>query len=166
MDFVSHTLWGGAALGRRSRRAFLGAATVSLLPDLLTEGLFTTLSLMNVGAMPDWSHGHPNVTAYPTWAQTLYSGTHSLVVFTLAFVLVWVLARRPVWVVAAWGVHVLLDIPTHSLALFPTPFLWPLSDFKVDGLGWDNPAVLGANALLLVTLYSFWLCRSKRRRRG
>jgi hypothetical protein len=46
------------------------------------------------------------------------------------------------WILAAWGLHILIDIPTHSLALFPTPFLWPVSDFKVNGIGWDNPIIL------------------------
>lgn len=32
MDFVSHALWGGSAFGRSTRKAFLSAAGISLLP--------------------------------------------------------------------------------------------------------------------------------------
>lgn len=165
MDFISHAMWGGVAFGRRSRKAFLAAAGISLLPDLLTEGLFGILHLMGIGDMPSWDMGHPDIVAYPMWAQYLYDGTHSLVVFTLAFFLVWILARKPVWVMAAWGIHILIDIPTHSMELFPTPFLWPLSDFKVDGVGWGNPIVLVADVLLLLAVYSLWLALTKRPRR-
>ena len=167
MDFVSHSLWGGVALGRSSRKAFLIAAGISLLPDLLTEGLFAVLHLLDIGGMPSWSDGHPNIPAYPSWAQHLYSGTHSFVLFTPTFVLLWASVGKPAWIIGAWGLHILIDIPTHSLALFPTPFLWPLSDFKINGLAWHSPVVFGANVLLLIAAYSLWLTQRRRwQRRG
>ena len=162
MDFVSHALWGGITFGRRTRKAFLTAAGISLLPDVLTEGLFAVLYLLNIGNMPGWEHGHPDITAYPLWAQNFYNFTHSVIVFTLVFLMIWAFARKPVWVVGAWGLHILIDIPTHSMELFPTPFLWPFSDFKIDGVGWHNPIVFGANALLLLGAYCLWLRRRKR----
>jgi len=162
MDFVSHALWGGITFGRRSRKTFLIAVGISLLPDLLTEGLFGALYLLNVGNMPGWEHGHPDITAYPLWAQNFYNFTHSFIVFILAFLLIWMLVRKPVWIIAAWGLHILIDIPTHSVELFPTPFLWPLSDYKFDGVGWHNPIIFGVNALLLLGVYFLWLRRRKR----
>ncbi|HUU40217.1 MAG TPA: hypothetical protein VMW42_04690 [Desulfatiglandales bacterium] len=162
MDFVSHALWGGIAFGRRTRKIFLTATGISLLPDVLTEGLFAVLLVLNIGGMPGWGEGHPDITAYPLWAQNFYNFTHSLVVFTLAFFLIWVFVRKSVWVVGAWGLHILIDIPTHSIELFPTPFLWPLSDFKIDGVGWHNPIVFAANVLLLLGAYSLWLGRKNR----
>jgi membrane-bound metal-dependent hydrolase YbcI (DUF457 family) len=163
MDFVSHALWGGVAFGRRSRKLFALAAGISILPDLLTEGLFGLLLLLNVGGMPGWEHGHPNITDYPIFAQTLYNSTHSLLMFILVFGLIWLLARRPIWIVAAWGLHILIDIPTHSLALFPTPFLWPLSDFKVNGISWDSPIVWTIDIALLIAAYGLWLYPKLRR---
>ncbi len=165
MDIVSHALWGGVSLGRENRKKFLLAAVISIMPDALTEGLFMVLLLLKVGGMPGWEHGHPNITDYPLFAQDLYALTHSLVIFSLVFALVWVVARRPVWLVAAWGLHILIDIPTHSLALFPTPFLWPISDFKVNGIGWDNPIILIPDAFLLILAYALWLYPKLRRTR-
>ena len=164
MDFVSHALWGGVAVGRKNKRMFLWAAGISVLPDFLTEGLFGVLLLLNIGGMPGWENGHPNITDYPMFAQNLYNITHSLVIFALVFGVVWLVAKRPLWVVAGWGLHVLIDIPTHSLALFPTPFLWPISDLRVDGIGWDNPVILVLDIVLLITAYSFWLYARKRGR--
>lgn len=164
MDFVSHALWGGISFGRSNRRIFLLAAGISITPDLLTEGLFGVLFLLDIGGMPGWEHGHPNITEFPMYAQNLYNVTHSLVIFIAAFVLIWAVVGKPVWVVAAWGLHILIDIPTHSLALFPTPFLWPISDFKIDGIGWGNPAILAIDIAMLLAVYSIWLYPKFRRR--
>jgi hypothetical protein len=164
MDFVSHALWGGVAFGRRNSKVFFQVAVISVLPDILTEGLFGALYVLGIGGMPGWEHGHPNITDYPMWAQGLYDITHSLVVFAVVFALLWLIARKPVWPVAAWGLHILIDIPTHSLALFPTPFLWPLSDFRVDGISWDTPIIWVIDISLLLTAYLLWLIPVLRRR--
>ncbi|UCC43343.1 MAG: hypothetical protein JSU65_09365 [Candidatus Zixiibacteriota bacterium] len=157
MDFVSHALWGGVTFGRKNKRGFSVAAGVSIMPDVLTEGLFMVLYLLDIGGMPGWESGHPNITDFPMYARTLYNMTHSLIIFVVVFMLLGFVARRPIWVVAAWGLHILIDIPTHSLALFPTPFLWPVSDFRVDGIGWDNPMILAIDIILLLVAYSLWL---------
>ncbi len=161
MDFISHALWGGVSFGRQYRNAFLLATGVSILPDLLTEGLFMVLYLLGIGGMPGWENGHPNITDYPGFAQNLYNVTHSLLAFTVIFFVIWIVARKPIWLVAAWGLHILIDIPTHSKLLFPTPFLWPVSEFRVDGIGWDHPAILIADIILLSGAYLYWL-RSRR----
>jgi hypothetical protein len=169
MDFISHSLWGGIAFGRRSKRLFWLAIIISLLPDFLTEGLFGVLNLIGVKGIPGWENGHPNITDYPVWAQNLYSITHSLVIFTLVFLLIWVVVRKPIWIICAWGLHILIDIPTHSLALFPTPFLWPISDFMFNGIGWDNALILTVDIFLLIASYSIWLFfrfNKNRKKRG
>lgn len=81
------------------------------------------------------------------------------VVFTLLFLLIWVFERKSAWIIDARGLHILIDIPTHSIDLFPSPFLWPLSDFKFNGIGWHNPIVLGVNILLPISVYLLWLNR-------
>lgn len=166
MDFVSHALWGGVSFGRQNRRLFLLAAGISILPDILTEGLFFILGILGIGGMPGWERGHPNITDYPVFAQALYNATHSFVVFALVLALVWIVSRRIIWVLAAWGLHILIDIPTHSLALFPTPFLWPISDFRFDGIGWDNPVIFIIDGSFLIVAYSLWLYPRLRRKTG
>lgn len=157
MDIFSHALWGGVSIGRKNKKIFLLAAGISVLPDVLTEGLFFILYLLDIGGMPGWEQGHPNITDYPLYAQYLYNITHSLVIFAIVVGPLWLVARRAVWIVAAWGLHILIDIPTHSLALFPTPFLWPVFDLKFDGMGWDNPVILAIDLILLIAAYSLWL---------
>ena len=55
-----------------------------------------------------------------------------------------------------WLMHIVIDIPTHSLSYYATRFLWPVSDYRVDGVAWWTPwlwvttyAALGAVFLLL-----------------
>lgn len=161
MDFISHALWGGVAFGQRTRKAFFTAAGISILPDVMTEGLFGGLYLLDLGHMPGWENGHPAFTSYPLWAQNFYNLTHSAIVFALCFLLIWMFARKPVWITGAWGLHILIDIPTHSLDLFPTPFLWPICEYKLNGISWHNPIVFGANLLLLVGAFTLRLKRRK-----
>jgi membrane-bound metal-dependent hydrolase YbcI (DUF457 family) len=166
MDFVSHSLWGGVCFGRKNTKTFLLAVSISILPDILTEGLFMVLYLLKIGGMPGWEQGHPNISEYPIFAQNLYNITHSLIFFVVVFVLFWIFARKPIWIVAAWGLHILIDIPTHSLALFPTPFLWPISDIRFNGIGWDNPIILAVDIILLMVAYSLWFYRKFRLRKS
>jgi membrane-bound metal-dependent hydrolase YbcI (DUF457 family) len=164
MDFVSHALWGGIAFGRQNRKYYLWAALISILPDILTEGLFGALYLLKIGGMPGWENGHPNITDYPIYAQNLYNITHSLVIFVVVFLLIYVIIKKIPWLVGGWGLHILIDIPTHSQALFPTPFLWPISDYKINGVGWDSPIVLAIDICLLIAVYSLWIYNRKRRK--
>ncbi len=161
MDIVSHGLWGAAVLGRSSRKRFAAAFGISVLPDVLSEGIMFSLALLPIRGMPDLSHGHPDITQFPAFAQNFYNATHSLVVFALVFLIVWAARRKPAPLLLAWGIHILIDIPTHSFALFPTPFLWPVSRFKVNGISWHEPAILVPDILLLLTVYGFWLYRKR-----
>lgn len=161
MDILSHGLWGGVALGRKKRKDFIIAFILSVLPDVFAEGVMFLLIYLGVNNMPGMEHGHPNITEFPTYAQNFYNATHSLIIFSAVFILIWVLRKKPYWLLAAWAFHILLDIPTHSYELFPTPFLWPISDFKVDGIPWRSSIIMIPNIILLVIVYSFWFYKSK-----
>jgi membrane-bound metal-dependent hydrolase YbcI (DUF457 family) len=96
----------------------------------------------------------------------LYNVTHSLIVFLIAFLLVWFLLKRPLGELSAWGLHVLVDVPTHSYQFFPTPIFWPFFDWKFDGWQWSTPNILIPNFVLLSLLYAWYLSepyRTKRR---
>jgi len=109
--------------------------------------------------MPSFSHGHPDITEFPLYAQNLYNATHSLIVFALIFSLVWLFNRKPLWIMLAWALHILIDIPTHDITLFPTPFLWPLSQFRFDGISWHKPIVMILDVSLLFIFYLYWFIR-------
>jgi membrane-bound metal-dependent hydrolase YbcI (DUF457 family) len=64
----------------------------------------------------------------------------------------------------AWPLHILVDIPTHSSQFFPTPFLWPVSDFYINGVSWGQPIIFIPNAILIVCLYVYYFFFSKKAR--
>lgn len=162
MDFVSHGLWGGIALGRSSRRSFRLAFLFGIAPDLCSFGIVVVGGLIAHGAEFTRGIGHPpDPSQIPAYVHHLYDVTHSLVVFALAFGLVWLVRKRPLWEMGAWGLHVLLDIFTHTTAFFPTPFLWPLADVRVDGRAWSEPDIFFPNVTLLVVLYAAFMWKHK-----
>lgn len=61
----------------------------------------------------------------------------------------------------AWGLHILLDVPTHGRSFYPTPFLWPLSDWTVDGFAWTSSWVWVLYYGALALVWS-WLLRERK----
>lgn len=160
MDIISHGLWGGIALGRKRRNDFIYTFVLSIIPDFLAEGIMFSMIYLGVKDMPSLEYGHPNITEFPVYAQNFYNATHSLIIFISVFMLIWAVRKRPFWSLLAWAIHIIIDIPTHSYDLFPTPFLWPISDFKINGISWDKPIVMIPNILLLLSFYAFWFFKS------
>lgn len=54
----------------------------------------------------------------------------------------------------AWILHILMDIPVHTQEYFPTPFLFPLSDFTVNGVSSINLWI--ANWVALIIGYTYY----------
>jgi membrane-bound metal-dependent hydrolase YbcI (DUF457 family) len=163
MDILSHGLWGGIALGRRSRKSFWTAFGFGVAPDLFSFGMVFAGGLLTHGLDFFNGLGHPpDPAVIPAYVYTLYNATHSLAVFAVVFALVWLLRGRPLWELGAWGLHIVVDIFTHSTAFFPTPFLWPLSDLRVDGVPWSDPRIFFSNVLLLAATYG-WVYLQRRK---
>ena len=167
MDILSHGLYGGVTFGRRSRINFWLAFFFGIAPDLLSFGLFTAGTWVGLVDHPDWTSGqHPDASQIPLFVHSLYNLTHSLVVFAAIFGLVWLIRKKPLLVMLGWPLHILVDIPTHSSQFFPTPFLWPVSDFRVDGHPWSSPEIFIPNVILLISLYLwFYIIKPRRLRK-
>lgn len=157
MDFVSHGLWGSITFGRRNRSSFGLAFAAGMAPDLFSFGVLYVAATFGLSPKPDFSHGTPPESTIPQYVHHLYNYTHSFVIFLTVFFLVWLFLKRPVWELGAWGLHVLADVPLHSYAFFPTPVLWPLSDWKFDGWQWMTPTILIPNFALLSLLYTLYI---------
>jgi hypothetical protein len=165
MDIFSHGLYGGVAFGRKSRWSYWLAFFFGIAPDLFSFGLFFILTFLGFAEHPDWSSGnHPDPSAIPAFVHSLYDGTHSLVVFAVVFGLVWLIRKRPLIEMLGWPLHISVDIPTHSEKFFPTPFLWPISDFHVNGTNWGRPEIFIPNLLVLAGLYFAWFYYARRQK--
>jgi len=107
--------------------------------------------------------GAPKYRRLSDVAQYLYNGTHSSSYSPWLSSSSGCLARKPVWVVGAWGLHIMIDIPTHSLELFNTLPLAPLR-LQGDGVAWAIRLCLCGHAVALCRLFAM-AGRKKRQRR-
>ena len=167
MDIISHGLWGGVAFGRQNKKTFWQAFFFGIAPDLFSFGIYTFASITGLlnPALAQRAMQH-DMSQIPQFVHVLYGYTHSLVVFALAFALAWVVRKKPLTVMLAWPLHILVDIPTHAETFFPTPFLWPLSNFHFNGINWGNPVIFFPNLALLIFAYAFWYLSKKRNKKG
>ena len=156
MDILSHGLYGGAAFGRKSKPKYWLAFFFGIAPDLFSFGIFSASVWFGFAHGLEWRMGPPDPSLIPQYVHQLYNITHSFITFTLAFFLVWALLKRPAWEMLAWGLHVAMDIFTHSDKFFPTPFLWPISDYTFNGVSWSQPAIFFPNVALLALVYGYW----------
>ena len=85
----------------------------------------------------------------------LYNFSHSLIVWAVVFGITWLILRRMPWVLLGWALHIGIDIFSHSTKFFPTPFLWPVSNFHVNGYSWGTPIFMTINYGVLLILYIF-----------
>jgi len=163
MDVLSHGLW-AAALAKiinfkkeKPMKVWL-TAFWGIFPDVLAFApLFAWMGFQVI-------IGHFNSSDFtptemePTKADTLpifqlthllYNLTHSLLAFAIIFITMFLIFRRARWSTLGWLFHIIIDIPSHSYKFFPTPFLWPFSDWKFNGIAWANPWFLLFNYLML-----------------
>lgn len=155
MDIFSHGLWGGIAFGRRNRKSFWLSFLFGILPDLLAFGPFVLLTFLGYYPPRNWGEP-PHAEILPNYIYSVYNFTHSLVIFAVVFAFIWFLRKRPMWELGAWGLHILVDLPTHTTAFFPTPFLYPIADVKVNGHSWGSPEIFIPNVIALVVIYIYY----------
>lgn len=101
-----------------------------------------------------------------TLAHSLYQYSHSLVIFVLIFLLVWLIRKKPWLPLLGWGLHILLDIPSHAIDFFPTPFLFPISEWRFPyGIRWSGLWFMVVNYSILIIIWGSILLRKNRIRK-
>jgi hypothetical protein len=119
---------------------------------------------LGMAERPDFSHGTPPESSIPQYVHHLYNVTHSLMIFLAVFLVAWAVRKRPVWELGAWGLHVLVDVPTHSSSFFPTPVLAALQ-LEVRRLAMDEPRHPRSQlrvARLVLCLVRFPICQGRK----
>ena len=154
MDIISHGLYGGAGFYKKGKKIFWLAFFIGMLPDFLSFGIFWLDTFLGFHPRPNWQAGPPAMSSIPEYVGMLYNFTHSLVIFLVVFLIILAIRKKPLWILIPWGIHILIDIPSHSSAFFPTPFLWPLSNFHFEGIGWGNPIIFVPNLIILGIIYT------------
>ena len=133
MDPLTHLLITRKAVGTDCK-----ALAAGLAPDIPFYATYPAW-LITQGKVTE-AFGRNEWPEAPQWIQTLHHVSHSFLILLVLIVAIR-LAKGywPLWG-KAWGLHILVDIPTHSRQNWAPQFLWPLSDATVDGLSWPKAA--------------------------
>lgn len=161
MDILAHMLWAnyGARtanpklIEKKKKPINLTWVTIwAVFPDLFAFTI-TFLTLIPALFSGSFADGRPSTMGL---AANLYQYSHSLVIWAVVFIIVWIIAKRPRLELLGWALHILIDIPSHAGNFYATPFLFPLSDWKfMHGVPWSNPTymIINYSLLLIVTVY-------------
>jgi len=150
MDTLSHALWGRGLFGYRGHKwlaIFFGA-----MPDLFSFGILIIVRLFSGNYTYE---GPPSLESIPNWVFFNYDLSHSFITAFLCIGIVYFFNRALIFPMLAWPFHILLDFPFHSKEYFPTKFLWPLTDFSIDGIPWSNPEVWFPNMAGIIILFIY-----------
>ena len=176
MDIISHALWSGALFKsiniklKKKKFNFWQAAFWGIFPDIFAFVIPFFIFLIIIISQEGF-----NITNLGTIIQSppyssiigmLYNISHSLIIFSVVFLIVWLIFRKPIWIMLGWLLHILIDIPTHIIGHFPTPMFWPISTFKINGLiYWREPLFMIIDILLLTIVYWMILTKEKKKKR-
>jgi hypothetical protein len=170
MDILAHGLWAYLAFKAANmhwkKKEKLGWAVFwGMFPDLfgftipiliILFGLFAGTA--SIADIPKPGH-ETEVQINGPLPHMLYNYSHSLIIFALVALAAWGIMqyfyRKTPWVLGGWLLHILMDIPTHSKAFYPTPILWPLSTWTFDGVMWGQLWFMILNYALLAVVYFY-----------
>jgi len=150
MDIISHALWANLIFKELPVTQRSAAVIFGVLPDFISFSLILFKHFLR----KTMHYSNPPLSVMPWYVFKLYNVTHSLVVWLGVFLFLkifglswWSLA------IMGWGLHILLDIFTHTSEYFPTPIFWPFSDFHFSGINWSNKYFMLFNYAVILFMY-------------
>jgi len=155
MDTLSHALWGRGLFGNRGfakSALFFGA-----FPDLFSFGIVFLIRIFS----GNFSVGPPPLETIPDWVFVNYNISHSFISAFIAISIVFIYRKDIAFAMLAWPFHIVLDFPFHSKEYFPTHIFWPISDFYIDGIPWNNPEIWLPNIAGIILLFMYRYLRKK-----
>jgi hypothetical protein len=180
MDIFAHTLWTNAVArgansvadkkftrtgeqgGNKQFHLNVGwTAFWGVFPDLFAftiPSAIRIISILTGGTMLSNFFQRPSLSEESlhngfSLAHDLYQYSHSLIIWAIVFLIVWAIFKRPRYELLGWALHILIDIPSHALAFYPTPFLFPISNYHFPyGVPWSNQwyMLINYSALLII----------------
>ncbi len=101
MDILAHALWSALVaksinLKKKHKLSLLKTALWGIFPDLFAFTLlFIVLTLGTLSII----------------TQVLYKFSHSLIIFSIIMLVLYVSFGKVIWEMLGWGLHILIDIP-------------------------------------------------------
>ena len=162
MDILAHGLWTNVMYKaipetRNNRKLTYWGIAFGLLPDLVS---FTPVFIYGLYALifkhQAFFAGPPGPdNPFFNYAVQSYNYTHSIVIWLAATILLWIILKKFPIIMLGWALHIFIDIFSHTEAFFATPFLFPISGFKISIVSWAHPVFMLINYSLLIILYLF-----------
>ena len=145
MDYFAHGIW-SYIIFHRIKKVYL-AIIFGLLPDTISWAIYAFYRMII-----SEEFGRPVLEQIPQWVFTLYNISHSLIVCGFVIIVIYLILKRVPIYVFAWPISIVFDIFTHTRYFLPTPFLWPLSEWKFPGISWGNAKFMLFNYLVIFAL--------------
>lgn len=188
MDGPSHIFWTWAVfkvLGKKIKKPLNMKLAIfwGIFPDLFAfvvpiflmaiELLSGKISFSDLPGPEKIEPPQQNFNSIIQLVSFLYSMSHSVIIFSsVTIILTTILFLKRKIPAAAieqilplemggWLLHILIDIPTHSTQFYSTPFLWPISNIKFNGISWGTPWFLVLNYLVMITVYFLYFRKKK-----
>ena len=155
MDYLSHGFW-SYIFFHRIKKPFY-AVFFGLMPDNLSWVIFFFYNLI---AGTTFS-GPPHLNEIPDWVFTLYGISHSLIVFVVVASIIYIVFRKIPLYIYAWPIAIVIDIFTHTRDFLPTPFLWPLSEWKFPGINWGDSLFMIINYSLIFLFLGYIIIKKR-----
>ncbi len=167
MDILAHTLWttaltrkGNIEIEKKKKRSkinMLWIAFFGIFPDLFafTIPFFVSFYMVASGQQyfESFATRHQVADGF-NLAHDLYKYSHSIIIWLLVFLVVWLIFKKPWLPLLGWLLHILIDIPSHAINFFPTPFLFPISTYVFPyGVAWSNMYFMIVNYSALFILW-------------
>ena len=179
MDVLAHTLWtnAGARAGNKLAQKKGGKFHVSVgwaafwgvFPDFFAFTIPFCIAFYQVlfgGTSVAVLRDHHGLAGGFDIAAYLYQFSHSLIIWAFVFFVVWFFSKRPRYELLGWALHILIDIPSHTIGFYPTPFLFPLSNYRFPyGISWGNTWYMIINYSALAFVWIRITLRKVRARR-
>ena len=149
MDTLSHALYGKGLFGYKKYRWY--SFFFGIVPDIFSFGIYFIYLIV----FSEFEFGRPSREELPYWVYDLYDISHSMVTALVFIAIAYKINKDFAWPMLAWPMHIIVDFFTHSIEFFPTPILWPISDYRFDGVPWSNPYVLVINFVLIFVIFIY-----------
>lgn len=149
MDYFAHGLWSYIIF--HSNKRPIRAVIFGLLPDTLSWFIFAFYAITT----GQFGFGPPNIDKIPSWVFVLYGISHSLIICILVILCIFIIFKKVPVYIYAWPIAIIMDVFTHTRRYLPTPFLFPLSEWKFPGIRWSNVFFITVNyiSILSILLY-------------
>ncbi len=169
MDVFAHGFWSaaGARFAKNKNQPIsIGWTTFwGVFPDMFAFTIpFATRFYNLLSGHPQTEFVRNHDAPQFALALDLYNYSHSLIIWAMVFIIVWMFFRRPRYELLAWLGHILIDIPTHTTEFFPTPLFFPLSSYHFPyGFSWGVRWFLITNYTALIITWLFLWRQTKKK---